>query len=192
MTSTSPIDYLSNSSSDDDSFLYNKDERQSNLPFGDLITNQKDHDHSRIIFQNVNSLEPSSGHHTLELMCDSIGQLEIDIACLAETNTNWKHPNSKASFHATTKRHWTHSHSTTSETEIEWSAIHKPGGTAIITLPPFSSSITTSGSDPKGHGRRSYITITGRDNNKLTMISAYRVCQISIKNAGPTTNIRQQ
>ena len=86
MTSTSPTDYPSNSSSDDDSFLCNKEERQSNLPFGDLITNQKDHDHSRIIFQNVNSLELSSGHHTLEIMCDSIGQLEIDIACLAETN----------------------------------------------------------------------------------------------------------
>ena len=75
MTSTSPIDYQSDSSSDEDSFLCNKEERQSNLPFGDIITNQKDHDHSRIIFQNVNSLELSSGHHTLELLCDSIGQL---------------------------------------------------------------------------------------------------------------------
>ena len=103
MTSKSPTDYSSDSSSDDDSFLCNKKERQRNLPFGDLITNQKDHDHSRIIFQNFNSLELSSGHHTLEVMCDSIGQLEIDITCLAETNTNWNHPNSKASFHATKK-----------------------------------------------------------------------------------------
>ena len=175
MTSSSPTDYLSDSSSDDDSFLCNKEERQRNLPFGDLITKQKDHDHSRIIVQNVNSLELSSAHHTLELMCDSIGQLEIDIACLAETNTNLKHPNSKASFHATTKRHCNHSHLITSETEIEWSDIYKPGGTAIITLPPFNLGITTSGSDPAGLGRWSYITITGRDNNTLTIISAYRV-----------------
>ena len=90
------------------------------------------------------------------------------------------------------KRHWTHSHSTTSETEIEWSDIYKPGGTAIITLPPFSSSITTSGSDPTRLGRWSYITISGRDNNKLSIISTYRVCQPSITNAGPSTNIRQQ
>ena len=108
-------------------------------------------------------------------MGDSIGQLEIDIACLAETNTNLKHPNSKASFHATTKRHCNHSHLITSETEIEWSDIYKPGGTAIITLPPFNLGITTSGSDPAGLGRWSYITITGRDNNTLTIISAYRV-----------------
>ena len=103
MTSASPIDYPSDSSSDDDSFLCNKKERQSNLSFGDIFTNKKDHDHSRIIFQNINSLELSSGYHTLELMCDSIGQLEIDIVCLVETNTNWKGPNSQASFHAKNK-----------------------------------------------------------------------------------------
>ena len=34
--------------------------------------------------------------------------------------------------------------------------------------------------------------MTGRDNNTLTIISAYRVCQTSITNVGPTTNIRQQ
>ena len=37
-----------------------------------------------------------------------------------------------------------------------------------------------------------YSSISGRDNNKLTIKSAYRVCQKSIKNAGPSTNIRQQ
>ena len=111
---------------------------------------------------------------------------------MAETNTNWKHQSSKTSFQATKKRHWKHSHSITSETDIEWSDIYKPGGTAIITLPPFSPSITTSGSDPTGLGRWSYITISGRDNIKLTIISAYRVYQKTIKHAGPSTNIRQQ
>ena len=65
MTSTSPIDNPSDSFNDDDSFLCNNEKRKSNLPFVDLITNQKDHDHSRIIFQNVNSLELSSGQNTL-------------------------------------------------------------------------------------------------------------------------------
>ena len=124
-------------------------------------------------------------------MCDSIGQFEIDIVCLAETNTNWKHQSSKIYFQATKKRHWKHSHSITSETDIEWSDIYKPNGTVIITLPPFSPSITTSGSDPTGLGRWSYITISGRNNIKLIIISAYRVCQNSIKHTGPSTNIRQ-
>ena len=172
--------------------MCNKEERQRNLPFDDLITNNKKHDHSRIIFQNVNILELSSGHHTLELVCDSIGQFKIDIAWLVETNTNWEHPSSKTSFQATNRRHWKHSRSITSETYIEWSDIYKPGVTAIITLPPFSPSITTSGNDPTGLGRWSYITISGRDNIKLTVLSTYRVSQKSIKHAGLSTNIQQQ
>ena len=125
-------------------------------------------------------------------MCDIIGQYEVDITCLVETNTNGKQLQGESSFKVTIKRHWRHSHSTTSKTKIDWSDIYKPGGTVIITLPPFSSGITTSGSDPHGLGWWSYITIKGRDHNHLTIISAYRVCQTSIKNAGPTTNIIQQ
>ena len=41
----SPTDNPSDSLSDDDSFLCNKEERQRNLPFGDLIINNKEHDH---------------------------------------------------------------------------------------------------------------------------------------------------
>ena len=170
-----PPDYQSYYSSDVDSFLCNKEDRHRNLPFGDLITSQKDNDHTRLIFQNVNSLELSSGHHTLELMCDSIGQYEVDKACLAETNASRKHPHGEGSFKAK-ERHWRHSHSTTSETEIDWSDIYKPGCTAIITLPPLNSGMTTSSSDPHELGRWSYITIKGRDHNHLTIISAYRVC----------------
>ena len=76
---------------------------QSNLPVSDLITAPKEDKHTRILFQNVNSLELSSDSHTLELTCDVIGQLEIDIACLAEINTHWKHSCEEASLRAATK-----------------------------------------------------------------------------------------
>lgn len=66
--------YNSDSSQDDESFLCSKTERHNNLPFGDLITTPKKK-HTQILFQNVNSLEVSFGHHTLELICDSIGKL---------------------------------------------------------------------------------------------------------------------
>ena len=99
--------------------MCNSEERHRNLPFGDLITSQKNKDHTRLIFQNFNNLDLSSGHHTLELMCDSIGRYEVDIACLAEMNKNWKHPYGTASFKATKKRHWRHYHSTTTETAID-------------------------------------------------------------------------
>ena len=54
----------------------------------------------------------------------------------------------------------------------------------MIILPIFTSGITTSDSDPQGLGRWSYITNEERDYNHLTIISAYRVCQTSIKTQG--------
>ena len=96
--------YSSDSSRDDDSFLYTKEERQSNLPFGDLITNSKETKPTRLLFQNFNSLEISLGHHTLELLCDSIGQYEVDISCLIETNTHWKYLQGKVLLNTTTKK----------------------------------------------------------------------------------------
>ena len=63
--SNPPPDYHSNTSNNDDYFLCNTEGRHRNLPFGDLITSQKDKCHTRVIFQNVNSLDLSSGHHIL-------------------------------------------------------------------------------------------------------------------------------
>ena len=92
-------------SQDDDSYICTKAERQLNLPFGDLIATAKVDNHSRILFQNVNSLEMSTGQLTLENTCDGISSYEIDIACLTETNTNWKHPRGASILRQTSKRH---------------------------------------------------------------------------------------
>ena len=82
------LTYNSISSQDNDLFLCSKIERHNNLPFDDVIATSKETKHTRILFQKVNSLEISSGYNTLELICDSIGQLEIDIACLVEITTH--------------------------------------------------------------------------------------------------------
>ena len=96
-------DFHSNTSSDSNSVLCNTEESHRNLPFGDLIASQKDKDNTRVIFQNVNSLDLYFDHHILEQKCDSIGQYEVDISCLAETNTKLKHPYGAASFKAIKK-----------------------------------------------------------------------------------------
>ena len=106
------------SSQDDDSFIYTKAERQLNLPFGDDIATVKADNHYNILFSNVNSFEMSTGNHTLENTCDGINSYEIDIACLAETNTHWKHHRGESTLRHTSKRHWKNSHLITSETDL--------------------------------------------------------------------------
>ena len=70
--------------------------------------------------------------------------------------------------------------------------MYKPGGTAITIQQTLYNGITTSGKDPHGLGLWSFITITGREQSIITIISAYRVCNIKIQNAGPITNAKQQ
>ena len=123
----------------------------------------------------------STGQLTLENTCDEISSCEIDIACLAEKNTHWKHPRGASTLRQTSKRHWKHSHFITSETDLPWKALYKPGGTAIITQQPLCNGITTSGQDPHGLGRWSFIAIAGREQSIITIISAYRVCDIKFK-----------
>ena len=180
------------SSQDDDSYICTKAERHLNLPFSDIIDIVKADNHSRILFQIINSLEISTGQLTLKNTCDGISSYEIDIAYLAETNTHWKHPRGASTLRQISKRHWKYSHFITSETDLPWKALYKPGGIAIITQQPLCNGITSSVQDPHGLGRWSFITISGREQPIITIISVYRVCDIQIQNAGPITNAKQQ
>ena len=78
------------------------------------------------------------------------------------------------------------------ETDLPWKVLYKPGGTAIITQQPLSDGIIPSGQDPYGLGCWSYVTISGREYSIITIISAYRICDIQIQNTGPITNAKQQ
>ena len=73
-----------------------------------------------------------------------------------------------------------------------WKVLYKPGGITIITQQLLCHGITYSGQDLHRLGRWSYITITSRVTSIITIISAYYICEIFIKNADPTTNAMQQ
>ena len=66
------------------------------------------------------------------------------------------------------------------------------GGTTILSLQPLCNRITTSGQDPHELSRWSFVTITGRDDSIVTIISAYRICETSITNAVHITNAMQK
>ena len=129
---------------------------------------------------------------TLKSTCDDIGSYEIDITCLAETNTHQAHPLGESTLRNTINHHWNHSHITTSESESPWKALYKPGRTAIITQKTLCNGFTTSGQDLHGLGRWSYITITGRDQSILSIIFVYLIYDVVIQTAGYITNTKQQ
>ena len=163
----------------------------NNNPFGDVLQN-KAKDVTRILFQNVGGLELSSTGHTLEVTCQSIKQYNIDIACLAETNTNWDHPKAKKQIYNIKKQFWKRSKLTTAMSTVPWKTVHKPGGVAILSNPLISPRVIREQQDPTGMGRWTSITINGQNKTKVTIISAYRVCLTTIKAAGPNTAFCQQ
>eukprot|EP00957_Ditylum_brightwellii_P108244 8258491-Ditylum_brightwellii.AAC.1 len=62
---------------------------------------------------------------------------------------------------------------------------YQPGGTSTFITDKWMSQVCGSGWDK--FGRWSYITIKGKKNPRVTIISAYQVCENSIATAGLTT-----
>ena len=54
-------------------------------------------------------------------------QYNIDIACLAETNTNWNHPKAKKQLYKITKQFWKRSKLSTAMSTVPWKKVYKPG-----------------------------------------------------------------
>eukprot|EP00957_Ditylum_brightwellii_P110532 8431299-Ditylum_brightwellii.AAC.1 len=67
---------------------------------------------------------------------------------------------------------------------------YQPGGTATFITDKWMRQVYNSGQDKLG--RWSYIMKKGKKNWKVTVISAYQVCDNSIVTAGPTTYWKQQ
>jgi hypothetical protein len=67
---------------------------------------------------------------------------------------------------------------------------HKRGGTTCGSLGQVVHRVIASGRDETGCGRWSQITYAAKENNKMTIISAYRVCKQT--NPGDLTASKQQ
>ena len=138
----------------------------SNVHFEDDIGQDPQEHSTRIFFQNVNGLELSTTSHTLLTTCIGMQDKQIDIACLAETNTNWNRYKGKLQLNRIVRKQWKRAHLTTSNIENKVTTLYQPGGTAIISTNKISPRITNSGVDPQGMGRWSYIAINGRNKKK--------------------------
>ena len=161
-----------------------------NLLYGDPIL-ELNPPTSRIIYNNVNGLDLSNNSATLETMFDYMYMHNVDVACMSETNAHWKNQRCKNTMYSVVRQFWKRFHITTSETSTPWPSIYKPGGTATITTTNLSSRITSSGEDPHGLGRWSYITFGSTNKVQLTIVNAYRTCK-QTSNTGVSTAHLQQ
>ena len=133
-------------------------------------------DSTRILYQNTCSLGLTGSAHSLEEICDFMSTWNVDICCLVETNTHWKHRRTKGKLLNVLNKFGKRQKIQTSETVTTWPSIYKPGGTMMISSPSLASRVITSGEDEEEYGRWSYTTYGGENNKRLTIIAAYRTC----------------
>ena len=100
----------------------------NNIYFGDNICQDSQVQSTRIFFQNVNGLEFSTISHALLATCKGIQDKQIDIACLAETNTHWNHYKGKRYLNRIIHQHWKRAHLTISNIENKVKTLYQPGG----------------------------------------------------------------
>ena len=89
----------------------------NNIHFGDDIGQDLQEHSTRIFFRNINGLEFSTTSHTLLATWIGMQDKQIDMSCLAETNTNWNHYKGKRHLNRILRKHWKRAHPTTSNIE---------------------------------------------------------------------------
>jgi hypothetical protein len=122
---------------------------------------------------------------------DTMATHNVAIFGLAETNIEWNKYQTKAIMQATTRKHFDHSIMMTSTTTMKFDDDYKPGGTCTVITNNWTVRSLQQIEDTTGQGRWSGTIIRGHWFN-IAIITAYRVTQSAIKQAGPTTAYAQQ
>lgn len=156
-----------------------------NVSYGDTIREKSQHA-LRIFFQNVKGLTYSTGFEDYHYYMLSLKAYGIDIAGLAETNTAWQHQHLQQDFRKVVHRHFRQSKVTfggplSTVDPCPYTETFQSGGTTTVTHGPLTSSIYGDEiTDSSGLGRWAGITLRGKGDYKLSIITAYRTCGGSI------------
>ena len=159
----------------------------SNSPFGDSLRPTTS---TRFAYTNINGIPSdqnqfSKAHVLFQWMLDN----NISLLGLAETNLHW--PLAQPTIHSIARGYFDDSRLATSSHDSDSQSSYLPGGTAMLTVSPWSPYVTQH-ADPSPLGRWSSQTFKGRNDRRLTVITAYRPCRDNIATAGPDTSFARQ
>jgi hypothetical protein len=137
---------------------------------------QKSESSMRYMIQNANSLQPHT-QTKWEGYLERLHHLQVTIVGLLETCTNWGHMETTKKFKDTIFKKSKGGSLTLSPIPTSYSKPYLPGGTLTLTLGKWRSYIEKKIIDKSDMGRWTGNTYRVHENNKLHIISAYRVCE---------------
>jgi hypothetical protein len=156
---------------------------------GDILC-EKEKDHLRIFFQNVNGLHAPKIDKWIATI-NKMLELGLDIIAMCETCVNWYKKRLKNKYQACLHNKSSfgklmNPHLVTSPIDIPYEEDRVPGGTAMVTAGKWTSRIETTIKDLFNMGRWSGNTYRLSGNRRLHVITAYRPCATRI---GPSTSM---
>ena len=155
--------------------------------YGDSII-QKSPGHTRIFFQNVKGLSSSAGKEDYRYYMHCLQSLQVDIAGLSETNTCWLHQHLQNDFRSVVRKYFAQNKITFGSPSASCDPTpqnesFQSGGNLSLVTGNLTSRVDNTLSDHTGLGRWHGVTISGKHGQKLTILTAYRVCAGSVKTA---------
>ena len=142
-----------------------------------------------VFFQSVKGLSSSSGSEDYRYYFNCLQSLHVNVAGLAETNTCWSHPHLRDNFVSVARQYYRQNKVVFGSPKANCDPIpsnesFQPGGTVTFLHGTLVSRLSGPDvQDPSGLGRWSGVTLAGRNNQHLTILTAYRVGSNSIRNA---------
>ena len=153
---------------------------------GDSINNVKKENQTRILFHNVNGFKNSNSGIFQDLLYNQ-QSFEIDIQCISEHQRDTTKSQVTQNLQEETQKAYPGQTILQIDSSQSTSAqSYKPGGTAILAMGDIVGRLEPKGRGGDAMGRWSYITLRRRNNNHLTVISAYQVCKTPTNIIGNT------
>ncbi len=160
--------------------------------WGHPLTFTKPPDSMRLISQNPYGLDARTNYRKLDLLARNMAAYQVDVACLPETNADWKQPKATHECHTILRKHFKHHRLTTSCSAATAAHSYLSGGTATIAANEWTGRLADSGADSRGLGRWSFVRVKGKNHSRILVVTVYQVCKTSITAAGDSTAFSQQ
>jgi hypothetical protein len=194
-TLTSNAQHKSHTQRTIDSFFQKRSIRRTENPeehstWGDHISPSK-LGLFRIAFNNVNGISPRDKFAKAHIIGSSADTLEIDLLGMAETNVLWTFQDVRQQCTSVLRNYWKQSKQCTSSSALGFGKIYQPGGTMSIIGNKWASRSKLT-QDSSQLGRWTECEIQGKNEKRVTFITAYNVCSDNIATCGPTTAFAQQ
>jgi hypothetical protein len=144
----------------------------------------------RIYFQNVYGVSPKDNWSDMNDYYLEMKKRQVDIFGFAETNVAWTRKNiSQVKRHG--KGRFEHFQPVFASSDDPSKGSRKPGETFMATTGRFVGRISETETDIHGLRRWCYTCLSGRNGQKIYIVTAYRVSQDSQSTGDQTTHKQQ-